>query len=291
MFQLLYLRFTQPRADPTAFAAMSSQAKALLANQHGESRRGVRPDDRRRAERQPSAAPARDAGHGGQVGSREVARVLQGALRRRRATSRSSSSAASRPRRSSRWSKPTSPACRRRTRSETWRDLGITPPSGVVEKTIEKGIAPKSQVAIVFSGPFVYDDTHQLALRAMTMVLQSRLFDTIRQELGGTYSITATPDAREVPAAANTASASSGRATRRGRRALVQRVFEEIAFVRNTPYSAGQVGRDPRGAAARVRAEQPGQRLPAQPDRAAGTRKARRPTSPPRSTCRTRSPR
>src|SRR5262249_36917458 len=33
MFQLLYLRFTQPRADPTAFAATASQARALLANQ------------------------------------------------------------------------------------------------------------------------------------------------------------------------------------------------------------------------------------------------------------------
>ena len=33
MFQLLYLRFTQPRADPAAFAAMKSQAQALLANQ------------------------------------------------------------------------------------------------------------------------------------------------------------------------------------------------------------------------------------------------------------------
>src|SRR6185369_10977597 len=33
MFQLLYLRFTQPRADPTAFAAFASQARALLANQ------------------------------------------------------------------------------------------------------------------------------------------------------------------------------------------------------------------------------------------------------------------
>ena len=33
MFQLLYLRFTQPRADPVAFAAMASQSRALLANQ------------------------------------------------------------------------------------------------------------------------------------------------------------------------------------------------------------------------------------------------------------------
>src|SRR5437867_5254436 len=33
MFQLLYLRFTEPRSDPTAFAAVASQARALLANQ------------------------------------------------------------------------------------------------------------------------------------------------------------------------------------------------------------------------------------------------------------------
>src|SRR6202008_5038203 len=33
MLQLMYLRFTQPRADPAAFAAMKSQTLALLANQ------------------------------------------------------------------------------------------------------------------------------------------------------------------------------------------------------------------------------------------------------------------
>src|SRR6185437_3858000 len=40
---------------------------------------------------------------------------------------------------------------------ETWRDIGIRPPTGVVDKTVRKGIAPKSEVAIVFSGPFQYD--------------------------------------------------------------------------------------------------------------------------------------
>src|SRR5205814_8672716 len=33
MFQLIYLRFTQPRADQAAFAAMAGQARSLLANQ------------------------------------------------------------------------------------------------------------------------------------------------------------------------------------------------------------------------------------------------------------------
>ena len=33
MFQLIYLTFTQPRADPTVFGIMTTQMKAMLANQ------------------------------------------------------------------------------------------------------------------------------------------------------------------------------------------------------------------------------------------------------------------
>src|SRR6185369_2259713 len=129
------------------------------------------------------------------------------------------------------------PATRAR---ETFRDLGIVAPTGVIEKTIEKGIAPKSQVAIVFSGPFEYDEQHKLALRAMTLVLQSRLLDTIRQELGGTYSITAAPVTQKFPKPeyrvriewtcdpARTAT-------------LVRRVFDEIASLKARPLSRGQV--------------------------------------------------
>jgi zinc protease len=125
---------------------------------------------------------------------------------------------------------------------ETWRDLGIAPPRGVVEKTIEKGIAPKSEVAIVFSGPFNYDDAHRLALRAVTLVLQSRLLDAIRQELGATYSITARPTMEKFPRPEYSVQIDwtcdpARTAT------LVHRVFEEIAFVKATPLSPGQVTR------------------------------------------------
>jgi zinc protease len=125
---------------------------------------------------------------------------------------------------------------------ETWHDLGITAPAGVIERTVKKGIAPKSQVAIVFSGPFEYDNQHKLALRSVAMVLQSRLLDTIRQELGGTYSITAadatekTPRPRFVVRIEWTCDPAQTDA-------LVQRVFQEIAFVRNIGFQPGQVGR------------------------------------------------
>ena len=125
---------------------------------------------------------------------------------------------------------------------ETWRDLGIAPPAGVVEKTVKKGIAPKSQVSIVFSGPFEYDDANLLALRTDGLLLQSRLSDAIRQELGGTYSITASPEAAKSPRpeyqvriewTCDPARVDS----------LVQRVFKEIEFVRTTLLMPEQVAR------------------------------------------------
>jgi zinc protease len=123
---------------------------------------------------------------------------------------------------------------------ERARDLGLMPPTGVVEKKIEKGIAPKSQVAIVLSGPIEYNDEQRLALRAVTLVLQSRLFDTIRQELGGTYSITAAPYTQKLPRpfyqvriewTADPAKTET----------LVQRVQQEIAYVRDLRFSPGQM--------------------------------------------------
>jgi predicted Zn-dependent peptidase len=97
-------------------------------------------------------------------------------------------------------------------------------------------------VAIIFSGPMVYDDAHKLALRAMTMVLESRLFDSIRQELGGTYSIDATPSMQKLPRPEYTVRI-EWTCDPAKTAALVQRVFEEIDFVRNIEYSSGQVAR------------------------------------------------
>ena len=126
--------------------------------------------------------------------------------------------------------------------AETWRDEGIALPRGVVERSIKKGIAPKSQVAIVYSGPFVYDDAHLLALRAMTMVLQGRLFESIREELGGTYSITAEQRTQKVPRPEYSIriewACDPARTT-----ALVQRVFDEIRFVKDTSFTPEQVRR------------------------------------------------
>ncbi len=84
-------------------------------------------------------------------------------------------------------------------RKESWKDLDIDFPQGVIEKTIHKGLEPQSQIGIVFSGPFQYDQLHRNAINGMTMVLQTRLRKVIREELGGTYGVIVNSSYNKVP--------------------------------------------------------------------------------------------
>ncbi|HTM24880.1 MAG TPA: insulinase family protein [Vicinamibacterales bacterium] len=239
MFQLLYLRFTQPRADPAAFAAMASQARSLLANQMAS------PDavfnqtiaaalSRNHPRRQPETPSTVDQWNLEKSMAFYKARfadasnftfVFVGSFTPDAIKPLVETYIASLPATHAR---------------ETWRDDGIAFPAGIVEKTIHQGIAPKSEVAVVFSGPIEYDAPHRLALRTMAMLLQSRLFDSIRQELGGTYSITVVPDADKVPRPEYTVRIEWTCDPARTE-ALVQRVFQEIEAVKNTRLDARQV--------------------------------------------------
>ena len=198
MFQLIYLRFTQPRADPTIFGVMTSQMKTMLANQ--------------------TAAP-----------EYAFAQMLTSTLSQNHPRRRLPTAAAI-----DEWNLDKSMAFYKDRfadasdftfvfvgsfdlptmkplverylgglpsihRKETWKDVGVRTPTGVIEKTVEKGIEPKSQTAIVFNGPFEYDQAHRVAIRAMAEILQTRLLTTIREELGGTYSISANASAQKIP--------------------------------------------------------------------------------------------
>ncbi|HEX8029565.1 MAG TPA: insulinase family protein [Vicinamibacterales bacterium] len=198
MFQLLHMRFTQPRADAAAFAAMKAQTLALLANQ--------------------AANPAA-------VYGQALDELFSGNNPRRKAEA---------PETVAKWNLDASMAFYKARfadasnftfifvgsftpealkplvetyvaslpathKKETWRDLGIAPPTGVIKKTVVKGIAPRSEVSIIFSGAFDYSDANRLALRTAVMLLQARLNDAIREELGATYSIEASSNVVRLP--------------------------------------------------------------------------------------------
>jgi len=226
LFQLIYLTFTQPRADRTAVDVLAGQMKALLENQSAS------PDfaffstlssleNQNHLRRRPVTAATVDQWNLDKslafykdrfadasdftfvfVGSFEpaamrplVERYLGGL-----------------------------PSTRRR---ETWKDVGVRPPAGIVEKVVEKGIEPKSQTAIAFGGSVQYDPAQRVVLRALTQVLQGQLVETIREQLGGTYSVSVSQTYTKFPVAEYSLSIEFGSDPARTDE-LVKRVFQEI---------------------------------------------------------------
>ena len=226
MFQLIYLRFTQPRADANAFNVQATQMKTMLANQ--------------------SAVPEYN------FSKALMAARYQNHLRRQLTT----------PEMIDSWNLDKSMAFYKDRfadasdftfvfvgsfdlptikplvekylgslpsihRKESWKDVGVRTPTDVVVKKVEKGVEPKSISAIVFSGPFEFNQENRIAIRAMSEILQRRLLEVIREELSGTYGINATPTYQRVPKSEYSITVNFGSSPDRTD-ALIKRVFEEI---------------------------------------------------------------
>ncbi|MGH7504273.1 MAG: M16 family metallopeptidase, partial [Longimicrobiales bacterium] len=84
-------------------------------------------------------------------------------------------------------------------RQESGRDVGIRPPDGVVEKTVRRGVEPKSETRIVFNGPFEYTRENRHLLASLSEVLEVRLRDILREDLGGTYGVQVGQTASDLP--------------------------------------------------------------------------------------------
>ena len=74
-------------------------------------------------------------------------------------------------------------------RTESWVDHGIDPPPGVIEKVVRKGLEPQSQTRIRFSGEGEYSPEESFVLGAMADILEIRLRELLREDLGGTYGV------------------------------------------------------------------------------------------------------
>jgi zinc protease len=84
-------------------------------------------------------------------------------------------------------------------KAESWRNLGIDPPGGVVQKSVHMGIEPRSQVVIAFSGPFSWSRDGDFSLEAMGEVLDMRLREKVREEQSGTYGIWVWASSQKLP--------------------------------------------------------------------------------------------
>ncbi|UCF40169.1 MAG: insulinase family protein, partial [Gemmatimonadota bacterium] len=84
-------------------------------------------------------------------------------------------------------------------RVESWRDLGIRYPAGVIRKTVRRGVEPRSQTSLVFTGDWRYSRADLYALRALGSVLEIRLREVLREALGGTYSVGVSASGERLP--------------------------------------------------------------------------------------------
>jgi zinc protease len=200
MFQLIYLTFTAPRPDPEAFAVFTAQLKALSANR----------------EAQPEAA-FQAALAAALTQDNVRARPLTPALIDRMSLEKSLAFYKDRFADASDFTfvfvgsfdlagiRPlverylaSLPATQRK---EAARDVGMHPPAGVVERHVTKGVEPRSQVSIVFTGPFQNDAKNRQLVRTMASILSGDLHRTLREDLGGTYGISVLPVFTKYPTA------------------------------------------------------------------------------------------
>ena len=84
-------------------------------------------------------------------------------------------------------------------RAEQWRDVGIDPPTGLEDHTVRSGIEPRSTTALVFAGDMEWSRQEALTLTAAAEMLQIRLRERLREELGGTYSVGVNGRSRLLP--------------------------------------------------------------------------------------------
>jgi zinc protease len=125
-------------------------------------------------------------------------------------------------------------------RKESWRDLGIDYPRGVVTKEVRKGVEPKSQTRLVFTGPFEYTRENLHAMSSMADVLRERLREELREELSGTYGVQVSGSGVKDPEPVYRFEISFGSAPER-REELTARVMAQIDSLRAYPPTAAEV--------------------------------------------------
>ena len=198
VFQLLYLYFTSPRVDSTAVFAMKQRFRAALAN------RGVSPDQAFNdtltvtlTSHHPRTQPVTVA----TVDSLDLGASVR--FYRDRFADASDFTFVIVGNFTVDSIRPLVltwlgglPATRRK---ETWKDIGLHLPEGVVSRDVRRGTEPKARTVIVFNGPFEWTRQNRYALASLAEVLRMRLRDVLREELGGTYDVSVSQSSERDP--------------------------------------------------------------------------------------------
>lgn len=84
-------------------------------------------------------------------------------------------------------------------RKETWKDVGVTSPSGRIDTTFYRGEAPRSNVRVIYHGDFTWEDESRFLFGAMLDYLRIKLRESLREDKGGVYGVSLSGGASRYP--------------------------------------------------------------------------------------------
>jgi zinc protease len=84
-------------------------------------------------------------------------------------------------------------------REESWRDVEVRAPGGVIEETVVRGIEPKSRVSIFIPHDFEWTRQYRFDFAAVESVLRIRLREVLREDEGGTYGVAVRAATNRIP--------------------------------------------------------------------------------------------
>lgn len=116
-------------------------------------------------------------------------------------------------------------------RRETYRDIGVQSPSGVVEVRVAKGIEAKSQVVIHWGGDAEWTRENAHGLETLADALSIRLREVLREDRGATYGVNVAASLTARPRPLYDLTIEFGCAPENAD-ALVAGVFDEIKSLR-----------------------------------------------------------
>jgi zinc protease len=93
---------------------------------------------------------------------------------------------------------------------ETWKDVGIRYATGKVTKQIVQGSEPKSYVSMTFGAPDRWTREASDDARVLSMVLQIRLREVLREDMGGVYGVRSSVSLSRQPTGRREATISFG---------------------------------------------------------------------------------
>jgi zinc protease len=236
MFQLIYLYFTAPRQDSTAFLSYQSRIKGFLEN------RDANPEN---AFRDTIAVTMAQHHYRARPWSEELLQEMD--LLRSYAIYKDRFADAGdftfffvgnidpevfRP-----LVKTYLAGLPKLDRKESWQDVGISPPRGIFKKEVRKGLEDKSRVRIFFSGPFEWNRQNRYDINSLSAVLRIKLRESLREDKGGTYGVGVGASPSQYPDPDYQFSVSFGCSPDRVEE-LVYTVFEQIDSLKQ--FGAGQ---------------------------------------------------